>query len=144
MTSHADPPPRKRQLGCCWWCLCSCGDTIPEIEAKELNALIEGKEQTGELQIVDVRNGFEYRGGHIKGARHCQFLMPCGFQSRLNLLELNQDKPVYVICLSAHRSIAAVRALESKGFQAIHLAGGMQSWRNGKLPEIRDESKVKD
>uniref|UniRef100_A0A7S2XC71 Rhodanese domain-containing protein n=1 Tax=Lotharella oceanica TaxID=641309 RepID=A0A7S2XC71_9EUKA len=86
-------------------------------------------------QIVDVRNGFEYRGGHVQGAKNCQYLLPCGFVSRIEKLDLDESKPVYVICLSAHRSIGAVRALQSLGYDARHLKGGMQAWRKAKYVE---------
>mmetsp|Transcript_22976 Transcript_22976/g.46148 ORF Transcript_22976/g.46148 Transcript_22976/m.46148 type:complete len:141 (-) Transcript_22976:165-587(-) len=136
----------RRRLGCCWWCLCSCGDELPEIEAKDLLALTktDEKEDISRMndsqalpQILDVRNGFEYRGGHIRGARHCQYLLPCDFVSRVEAMSLDAGRPVYVICLSAHRSIGAVRALQSIGFDARHLRGGMQAWRKEKYPESK-------
>ena len=39
------------------------------------------------------------------------------------------------ICLTAHRSIPAVRLLKQRGFEASHLAGGMLAWRAASLPE---------
>jgi rhodanese-related sulfurtransferase len=54
-------------------------------------------------------------------------------------LELSYDRQVLAICLSAHRSISAVRALKELGFDALQLEGGMQSWRAAGLPEVRPE-----
>jgi rhodanese-related sulfurtransferase len=36
---------------------------------------------------------------------------------------------VVAICLTAHRSIPAVRLLRARGFEAAQLAGGMLAWR---------------
>jgi len=42
---------------------------------------------------------------------------------------------VVAICLTAHRSIPAVRLLASEGFEATQLKGGMLAWRAAGLPE---------
>ena len=47
------------------------------------------------------------------------------------------SRPVVAICLTAHRSIPAVRLLHRHGFAAAHLAGGMLAWRAAGFPEER-------
>jgi rhodanese-related sulfurtransferase len=45
-----------------------------------------------------------------------------------------------MICLSAHRSIAAVRLMTEMGHENVfQLKGGMQDWRAKQLPEISEE-----
>jgi hypothetical protein len=44
-------------------------------------------------------------------------------------LGLDPSRPVVAICLTAHRSIPAVRLLRNRGFDAAQLAGGMRAWR---------------
>jgi rhodanese-related sulfurtransferase len=43
---------------------------------------------------------------------------------------------VVAICLTAHRSIPAVRLLRENGFEARQLQGGMLAWRAAQLPEV--------
>ena len=85
-----------------------------------------------ELQIVDVRTKSEFQSGHIFGAQN----LPITQFSEVAVRELNlqSDKPVVAVCLSAHRSIPAVRQLRKLGFEAYQLAGGMQSWRQQNRP----------
>lgn len=51
--------------------------------------------------VVDVREPFEYVGGHVPGAR----LVPVG-QLPSRVRELPRDERVYVICASGNRSRA--------------------------------------
>jgi rhodanese-related sulfurtransferase len=48
---------------------------------------------------------------------------------RLAALQFDARKPIIAICLSAHRSIAAVRLLQAWGFRnAVQLKGGLAWW----------------
>lgn len=85
-------------------------------------------------QLVDVRTGAEFRRGHVRGAVSVPIL---SFAERLPALGLDRSRPVVAICLTAHRSIPAVRLLHRHGFAAAHLAGGMLAWRAAGFPEER-------
>lgn len=76
------------------------------------------------LQIIDVREQYEYDGGHIPGAK----LIPIGqFASRIG--EIDKNRPVFVYCLSGSRSIPAVQVLAQSGYVKVYnLAPGIQSW----------------
>jgi rhodanese-related sulfurtransferase len=95
---------------------------VPEISAEEL----QREMKTGAVQIVDVRTAPEFRLSHIPGARHLPITAFSG--SRLASLELDPTKPVVAICLTAHRSIPAVRRLRELGYEARQLRGGMRAW----------------
>lgn len=112
-----------------WWTF--HGD-VPEINAHDLHNLI----QKETIQLVDVRTVTEYNGGHIKGAISCS-LFPSiwSFRERILKLNLDKEKPVYTVCLSAHRSIPATKLLIELGYKATQLKGGMLEWRKQKLPE---------
>jgi rhodanese-related sulfurtransferase len=56
---------------------------------------------------------------------------------RLDALGLERGRRVVAICLTAHRSIPAVRLLRQAGFDAVQLAGGMLAWRAAGFPEER-------
>lgn len=43
-----------------------------------------------------------------------------------------------MVCLSAHRSIGALKWLRGQGYRSVkQLKGGMQAWRREALPEVR-------
>ena len=83
-------------------------------------------------QILDVRTRTEWRRSRIPGAVN----VPIGeLRRRLPRLGLDSARPVVAICLSAHRSIPAVRLLRSRGFaDAVQLQGGMRAWWRRDLP----------
>ncbi len=85
-------------------------------------------------QVVDVRTAAEFRGGRIPGA----ISVPITSLARaLPRLGLDPARKVVAICLTAHRSIPAVRLLRRGGFDAAQLAGGMLAWRAAGFPEER-------
>lgn len=61
-----------------------------------------------------------YRG-HIKDARNIPL-------STIDSYRVDTTKPVYLICQSGICSKKAARILSKKGYQAIHVKGGMLAW----------------
>jgi rhodanese-related sulfurtransferase len=104
---------------------------VPEIAPAELAERLGRKPRP---QLLDVRTAAEFAGGHLLGAVN---LPVTALSTRLDALKLDLARPVIAICLSAHRSIPAVRLLRERGFDAQQLAGGMLAWRAQKLPETR-------
>jgi rhodanese-related sulfurtransferase len=102
---------------------------VPEINADELNAHLSGR---GPLKIIDVRSNAEWRRSHIPGA----VKVPINeLKGRIASLQLDAKQPIIAICLSAHRSIPAVRLLHAHGFEnAVQLKGGMLAWWNKNYP----------
>lgn len=103
---------------------------VPELSPDELLGLLG----PGGVQLVDVRTSLEFGGGHIEGAVSVPII---DFPSRWPSLGLDPARLVVTICLSAHRSIPAVRLLRGQGFDAKQLKGGMLAWRAAKLPEVK-------
>ncbi|RKZ91021.1 MAG: rhodanese-like domain-containing protein [Candidatus Parabeggiatoa sp. nov. 1] len=84
-------------------------------------------------QLLDVRTRREWRNGHLAGAVSIPI---AELRANIETLPFDMDKPVVAICLSAHRSIPAVRLLRRFGFtDVVQLAGGMIAWRSLSLPE---------
>lgn len=81
------------------------------------------------LFILDVRQPEEYRMGHIAGAR----LVPLGDLGR-RMKDLPRDQDILCVCASGSRSSAATRQLNSAGFKAINLRGGMMGWQRAGHP----------
>jgi rhodanese-related sulfurtransferase len=104
---------------------------VPEIHAPALSRALG---QGAPPQLVDVRTSREFAGGHIEGAVNVPVTELAG---RLPGLSLDPARPVVAICLTAHRSIPAVRLLRGHGLEARQLAGGMLAWRAQGLPERR-------
>lgn len=81
--------------------------------------------------ILDVRTPGEYAQGHLAKAVNMDVNAP-GFEQ--NILKLDKNKPVYVYCLAGVRSRQAVAILKRKGFNAVSMSGGIQSWTAAGLP----------
>lgn len=111
-----------------WWLPLG---SVPELPAR---ALAEALAAPDPPQLVDVRTAAEFRRGHVRGARSAPI---SELRARLAALGLDRRRQVVAICLTAHRSIPAVRLLRRAGFDALQLAGGMLAWRAARLPEER-------
>ena len=91
----------------------------PEITVDELDALLGGG-----AAVVDVREDWEFREGHVPGA----IPVPLGRLAH-EVSTLPRDRRVLVICRSGHRSLAATDFLLARGFDgAASVAGGTLEW----------------
>ncbi|MEV5693012.1 rhodanese-like domain-containing protein [Micromonospora globbae] len=79
--------------------------------------------------VVDVREPFEYIEGHVPGAR----LVPLA-QLPTALGDLPRNRPVYVICASGNRSLAAAQFLARAGIDARSVSGGTGAWARSGRP----------
>ena len=102
---------------------------VPEIEAEELAARCGGEPPP---QILDVRTRREWRKSRIPNAEHLTFV---SLKKQVAGLGLDPTRPTVAVCLSAHRSIPAVRLLKRHGFSDVcQLKGGMKAWWAAGLP----------
>lgn len=105
---------------------------VPEVDGvtlqQSLNAPAAGP------FLVDVRTRMEWQEYHIDGAVN---IPVTGLSKRLSELPQNKETEIIAICLSAHRSIPAVRILQDAGFKkARQLKGGMMAWKKAGLPIV--------
>jgi len=105
--------------------------SVPEVASADL---VERLKRRPWPQVVDVRTAAEFAGGHVRGAVNVPMT---ALRSRLDSLKLDPARPVVAVCLTAHRSVPAVRLLRERGFDAVQLSGGMRAWRAERLPEAR-------
>ncbi|QIZ70678.1 rhodanese-like domain-containing protein [Oxynema aestuarii] len=100
--------------------------------------------------LIDVRSQLEYQTGHVPGAVNLSLpRLLLGSIPMLRSLvwpewfrDIEKDRTVAVICLSAHRSPIAADYLAKQGFDRVwNLIGGMLEWkrlgletRSGKQP----------
>ena len=74
-------------------------------------------------KVLDVRQPDEYQTAHVPGA----VLIPLGdLEARQH--EVPKADPLYVICASGGRSLAATKALVDAGHKAVSVAGGTNGW----------------
>lgn len=110
---------------------------VPEIEAAELHIRLQCDNAP---QVIDVRTFLEWRSSRISGA-HCAPIMH--LKTSVASQKLDRSRPVVVICLSAHRSIPAVRYLRSQGYDAYQLRQGMRAWWKAGLPVASGTENIK-
>ena len=109
-----------------WWVPFGRG---PEVSATDLAAQLKADQAP---QLLDVRTAAEWQRSRLRGAVNVPIVE---LKRRLGGLALDPGRPVVAICLSAHRSIPAVRLLTDNGFSnARQLAGGMLAWWRAGLP----------
>src|SRR5690348_17148096 len=84
-----------------------------------------------EVQIVDVREPYEWDAGHISGALHVplQALLSGSEQGKLDA-----SRPVVAVCRTGNRSELATAMLRARGYDAANMEGGMEEWARDGLP----------
>jgi len=83
-----------------------------------------------EIQLVDVREPYEWEAGRVEGAIH----IPVNVIMSGAGGDLDKDKPVAVICRTGNRSELATMMLQARGFDAHNVEGGMEAWEAAGLP----------
>ena len=107
-------------------------------DAQELEpAEVARRHAAGEIQLVDVREQFEYDAGHVPGSVHIPMN---GFAARVG--EVDRDTPVAVICLMGARSAMVSDYLNREGFDAFNVNGGFARWFQERLPIEPEDATV--
>lgn len=87
--------------------------------------------------ILDVREDDEWAAGHIESAVHVPLDR---LASRMTYQpdELLSDQPIVVTCKGGGRARRAVAWLNTNGFDAVLLDGGMRGWEAAGHPMVSD------
>jgi adenylyltransferase/sulfurtransferase len=104
--------------------------TLEEITAAELRRRLDGNE---DLQIIDVREPFEFEIARIPGTK----LIPLGqVVARMN--EIDPARETVMHCKAGVRSAKAIEALKQAGFSGrlINLKGGITAWSDEVDPTV--------
>ncbi len=96
----------------------------------ELSSARGTYDHLSEVQLVDCREPYEWEAGRVEGAIH----IPLNAIMAGGGTELDPAKPVVVICRSGNRSELATMMFQARGFHAVNLEGGMESWASEGLP----------
>ena len=82
--------------------------------------------------LIDIRDGGEYKSGHLPDARHIPF---AELKKRLKELNKFKEKPLILYCRTDTRAGSAAAQLKKEGFTKLHtLKGGLTAWQNANLP----------
>ncbi len=85
--------------------------------------------ESGEVEVVDVREESEWDLGHIEGVKW----IPLG-DLPVRWRELDASKRIICVCRRGSRSNYAASMLRQAGVDASNMSGGMLRWRDEKLP----------
>jgi len=101
---------------------------VGEVCVDDLRGIYDRRE---DLQILDVREPYEWQAGRIEGAIHVPLARVMSGEERG---VLDPSRPVVVVCRSGNRSELAATMLQARGFDASNLEGGMEAWAREGLP----------
>jgi rhodanese-related sulfurtransferase len=100
---------------------------------------VRERHNAGEVQLVDVREDYEYDAGRVPGARHV------GLQDVAAQADtIERDKPVVFYCRVGSRSTMAAQAFRRAGYDAYSMDGGLVAWAAEGLPLDPDDGSVAD
>ena len=109
---------------------CGIAADVPAISVHDLKRKRDAREA---IQLIDVREPFEFEIARIDGAK----LIPLG-QLANHLHELKQNGQTVVHCHTGMRSAQAVQMLRQSGFTNVYnLEGGIDAWANEIDPAVQ-------
>ena len=91
-----------------------------EVTVDRLKELLE----TGDVQLVDVRDDNEHQAGHLPGDRHVHL-----DEVATAAESFDRDTPLVFYCRSGNRSSMPAEAFREAGYDAYNLAGGIVAWQ---------------
>jgi hydroxyacylglutathione hydrolase/adenylyltransferase/sulfurtransferase len=90
---------------------------------------VRERHAAGEIQLIDVREPYEWDAGHLAGARHIELDRVAAEAGTID-----KDKPVVFYCAVGSRSGMAANAFRRAGFDAYSMDGGITAWNAQGLP----------
>ena len=93
--------------------------------------------ESGEVQLIDVREPQEWDAGRIAGARHVQLE-----QLAAEADSVDREQPVLFYCRSGSRSGMAANAFRRAGFDAYSMDGGLVEWDRRGYPLEPEDGRV--
>lgn len=94
-------------------------------------SIVDGEDVT----LVDVREGDEWRKGHLPGAVH----VPRGYLEMQAEGKLpSKDSALIVYCAGGNRSAFATETLKRMGYRNVrHMSGGFTAWKDAGLQVVQ-------
>jgi rhodanese-related sulfurtransferase len=85
--------------------------------------------EAGEIQLIDVREPYEWEAGHLDGARHIELQAVAA-----EAASIDREQPVVFYCKVGSRSGMAANAFRRAGYDAYSMDGGIDAWAASGLP----------
>jgi rhodanese-related sulfurtransferase len=85
--------------------------------------------RAGEIQLVDVREPYEWDAGRISGARHVEMERVAS-----QAPTIDRERPVVFYCRGGVRSGLVANAFRRAGYDAFSMVGGITAWAERGLP----------
>jgi glyoxylase-like metal-dependent hydrolase (beta-lactamase superfamily II)/rhodanese-related sulfurtransferase len=105
-------------------------ETVPQLT---VYALAEWLDEHKDVVIIDVREPFEWREGHVEGAVHLPML-----EAARRLEAIPRERPKAVMCAGGLRSSTVISALKRHGISHwYNVTGGMTAWLKAGHPVAR-------
>jgi rhodanese-related sulfurtransferase len=101
--------------------------TYRDLKLDEIKALIE----SGEYEVVDVREGWEREQGHIPGSRHV-VLASILANPRAHRFK---DKTIFACEVGERSAVASEMAVALGTGDVVNFRGGHKAWREAGLPQ---------
>jgi hydroxyacylglutathione hydrolase/adenylyltransferase/sulfurtransferase len=110
-------------------------DPAHELDPQEVKRLMDA----GEVDLIDVRETYEWEAGRIPGARHIELERLAGRAE-----EVPRDRRVVFQCRLGVRSAMAMHAFRAAGWDAYNMRGGILAWSADGLPIEPGDGHVAD
>jgi rhodanese-related sulfurtransferase len=107
-----------------------------EIEPKRVAEMLDNGD---DVQLIDVREDYEWDAGRITGARHIE-LEQLASQAET----IDRERPVVFQCRIGSRSAMAAQAFRTAGYEAYTMHGGLIEWVAQGLPIEPEDGRVAD
>ncbi len=109
-----------------------------EIEPLTLEQVDDMIRQREPMTLVDVREGDEWRAGHLPGAIH----IPRGyFELQVDEKLPDKDAPIVLYCAGGNRSAMSAKTLKELGYTDVrHMIRGFSGWRDGGFEVVQPKT----
>ena len=88
----------------------------------------------GDALFLDIRDGAQFKAGHLIDARNIPLK---GLEGKVTEINKFKDKPIIVYCENGMRSGKACSTLRKAGFNDVYmLNGGIIAWEKASLPVV--------
>lgn len=98
-------------------------ETVTDAQAGLDPAGVAELVESGEAELIDVRQQYEFEAGHVPGARHVEINDLTAAAG-----SIPKDRPVVFTCRGGSRSAMAAEAFRQGGWDAHNMTGGLSAW----------------
>ncbi len=106
-------------------------ETMPLSSVHHLKEMLDAGE---DIQVLDVRDDFEWESGHVAGSKHIYV-----GQMEKRAAEIPGDQPIATFCTVGHRAGIAASILKRTGHSRVqNVLGSYQAWRAAGFPVTKN------